>query len=61
MSKGHVLEKTIQIMEKELKGVKTLQGKKSGATSLKGFLKGADISEKDIEEAKARFNTVKSP
>ena len=59
--KSQVLEKTIQIMEKELKEVKTVQGKKSGANSLKGFLKGVDISEEDIEEAKAKFNTVKLP
>jgi len=61
MKNTTVLEKTIQTMEKELAAVKNLQSKKLGAESLKGCLKGANITKKDIEEAKKQFNTVEMP
>ena len=43
-------------MEKELESVKNFQGKQGGAKSLKGFLKGANITDEEIEEAKKEFN-----
>ena len=61
MSKTQVLEKTIEMMEKELESVKNFQGKQGGAKSLKGFLKGANITDKEIEEAKKEFNKVRMP
>lgn len=55
------MEKTIETMEKELESIKNFQGEKGGARSLRGFLRGANITDEEIEETKEAFNKVRMP
>ncbi len=62
MSKSQVLEKTIATLEKEVKTLKELQStlaKKPETPqkdTLKGILKGANITDGEIEAAKKELN-----